>query len=247
MLISLQQVLIPVHMSRHGLRAKVHARACQQILVTSSLFKPEIWLASLPADLFTDPAKSDSSLWISLVCYACCSSVLQALAWTFDHDMTSWLCTSLPALFQSLPFSDLKPDCDPVTVCLAAAEPSWWPDFILLPGGSLCFQAQVHCSSFLAPVPLCCPSSPCSHYQEWLDGNCARSHLCHHGFHIQVHDSDNVLTLQSYTVSVESIRGSWELTEQVDWMWLLKRIPRLNWCSILSGDFILRGGFIKGK
>lgn len=50
------------------------------------------------------------------------------------------------------------------------------------------FKLKFTWANFLSPVPFCCPSSPCLHFQECLDGNCARAHPPHLDFHSPVHD-----------------------------------------------------------
>lgn len=45
------------------------------------------------------------------------------------------------------------------------------------------FKLKFTWANFLSPVPFCCPSSPCLHFQECLDGNCARAHPRHLEFH----------------------------------------------------------------
>lgn len=102
-----------------------------------------------PTDLATAPATSEALLEISITCYACCSSVLSTLTYTFDHNSTFWfyLASSMlpiPACPQPWTWS---------CIYLVAGEPSLWPDSIFPLCAFLHFKTQVYSSSFLTPVP----------------------------------------------------------------------------------------------
>lgn len=75
------------------------------------------------------------------------------MAWASDHNSVSWLGTLLPAHCWLLTVPDLELDPDPAHVFLVADEHSLLPDSIVPLEGLFCFQAQAHCSSFLAPAP----------------------------------------------------------------------------------------------